>query len=136
MATEVRQVFPWQARYSVGIPEIDEQHKRLIGLINDLQAAMLRGEGKTVLSRILDELIRYTETHFAAEEKLLRARRYSEVAAHEQQHQNLKKQVYALRDELRSGKVTVTMEVMHFLKNWLANHILGADLRYAAALKG
>jgi len=135
MTTEVKQVFPWQPRYSVGITEIDEQHKKLIALINDLQAAMLRGEGKAALSRILDELIRYTETHFAFEENLLRRRNYSELGAHAQQHQNLKKQVYDLRNELRSGKMTVTMEVMHFLKNWLANHILGSDLRYAQELK-
>jgi len=127
-------MFPWQAQYSVRIDEIDKQHKKLIGFINDLHAAMLRGEGRQTLQRIFADLIRYTEEHFSFEERLLRTRGYSELTGHHAQHENLKKQVYELRDRLSAGNATVTMETMQFLKNWLANHILGADMRYSREL--
>ena len=132
--TSVQPIFPWKAQYSVRIEEIDKQHQKLIGFINDLHAAMMRGEGKQELERILGDLIRYTESHFTFEERLLRTRGYAELAAHQAQHRNLTKQVLELRDRFAAGKMTVTMEMMQFLKNWLANHILGADMRYSKEL--
>src|SRR5581483_9573878 len=109
MATAVKLLFPWQARYSVGISEIDEQHKRLIALINDLHAAMLRGEGKAALERTLDELVRYAATHFGFEENLLRLRGYSELTAHQEEHRRLTAQVRTLKANFQTGKVTITV---------------------------
>src|ERR1039457_7165583 len=71
MATATNTIFPWRDTYSVGIPQIDSQHKGLIRLINDLQTAMMEGKGKQALSSIINDLIRYTESHFAFEEALL-----------------------------------------------------------------
>ena len=128
-------LFPWKDAYSVRIPRVDTQHKGLIGLINDLHAAMLEGRGKEELSRILDELIDYTEQHFAFEESMFRQLGYSRLVEHQRLHKNLASQVYDLRDKLRAGKITVTIEVMQFLKSWLADHILSADMAYARELK-
>jgi hypothetical protein len=58
MTAKVTEIFPWQDAYSVGIPEIDAQHKQLIRLINDLHAAMLQGKGAAALDRVLSELVR------------------------------------------------------------------------------
>ena len=58
MATATTAIFPWRAAYSVGNPQIDEQHKGLIRMINNLQDAMMEGKGKTALSAILNDLIR------------------------------------------------------------------------------
>src|ERR1035437_6651732 len=131
MTTATAAVFPWRDEYSVRIPEIDSQHKVLIRLINDLHAAMLQGKGKDALSAIVNELVRYTESHFAFEESLLQKRNYSGLAAHRQVHRDLTRQVYELREKVQAGKLTITMEVMTFLKDWLANHILSQDQAYA-----
>ena len=120
--------------YSVGIPQIDNQHKGLIRLINDLQAAMMAGKGKQVLSSIINDLIRYTEGHFAFEEALLQQRGYSALAAHKQEHKELTRQVHELRDKFQSSELTISMDVMKFLKNWLASHILERDKAYAKEL--
>ena len=124
-------LFPWREAYSVAIPQIDQQHKQLIKLINDMHAAMLAGNGRTTVAGILNELVRYTESHFAAEEALLRERGYSRLAAHQAEHRRLFGQVRELQEKSVAGTFTASMEVMKFLKDWLANHILSNDLAYA-----
>ena len=59
----------WNDSFSVGVVEIDLQHQKLVALINDLNEAMLQARGKTVLTRILNELVSYTVVHFGTEEK-------------------------------------------------------------------
>jgi hemerythrin-like metal-binding protein len=127
-------LFPWKDAYSVRIPRIDTQHKGLIAIINELHAAMSEGRAKQAMSRIMDELIDYTERHFAYEESMLRQNRYSALADHQLLHAKLTAQVHQLRDKLRAGKLTVTIETMQFLKNWLSGHILSADMAYAREL--
>lgn len=136
MATATTVIFPWREAYSVGILQIDNQHKGLIRLINNLQDAMMGGNGKAALTTIIDDLVRYTESHFTYEETLLRKHGYSGLAAHQEQHRELTRQVYELRDQFKSGQLMITMDVMRFLKNWLSNHILDRDQAYAKELKG
>jgi hemerythrin len=131
MATTATQIFPWREAYSVHIPQIDGQHQQLIGLINQLHAAMLQGNGAQTLGNILDDLVRYATGHFAYEESMLQQRGYPELAAHRAEHQRLIAQVYQLQKDFRSGKLLMTMQVMQFLKEWLANHILTRDMQYA-----
>jgi len=128
-------IFPWSNAYSVGISQIDTQHKGLIRLINDLHSAMAAGKGKHALGAILDELVRYTESHFAFEESVLRQRQYSNLAAHHTEHRKLTGQVIELRERFRASKLTMSVEVMQFLKNWLADHIMVHDQAYARELK-
>src|SRR3954465_10144119 len=116
MATATQVIFPWKEAYSVGIPQIDEQHKRLIGLINGLHAAMMQGTGNQALSTIFADLIRYTKEHFAFEEKMLATRGYSALAAHKQEHVDLTRQVVELRDNFQAGKLMMTLDVMSLLK--------------------
>jgi len=134
MATATTVIFPWRAEYSVGIPQIDAQHQGLIKLINDLHAAMTAGKGREAIAPIIDQLIRYTESHFAAEEAMLRQRSYSKLAGHQDVHKHLTNQVYELRDKFQAAKLSITIEVMHFLKSWLADHIMVHDQAYAREL--
>jgi hemerythrin len=127
-------IFPWREEYSVHIPQIDSQHQQLIALINQLHAAMLEGNGNQALGGILDDLVRYTESHFVYEESMLRQRGYSGLAGHRAQHEDLTKQIRNLHAQFRSGKLLMTMQVMQFLKDWLANHILTRDMQYARDL--
>ena len=135
MVATTKEIFPWRAAYSVGIPEIDKQHQGLIRLINNLQEAMMAGNGKAALGAILDELIRYTQSHFSYEEAMLQKRGYAGLAAHQQAHRELTRQVIELRQQQKAGKLAVSMEVMQFLKNWLSNHILDRDQAYARELR-
>jgi hemerythrin len=134
MCTSVTQIFPWREDYSVHIPQIDGQHQQLVAIINELHAAMLQGTANAALGRILDELVRYAQSHFAYEEAMLQQRGYSSLTVHRAEHQKLTQQVADLKERFRAGKLTLSVQVMQFLKEWLANHILTRDMQYAKEL--
>jgi hemerythrin-like metal-binding protein len=114
-------------KLSVNVPTIDNQHKKLIGIINDLHAGMAAGKGKVVLDDILTRLIEYVDVHFSTEEKLMAQYNYPDAKSHETQHINLTTQVGQLYAKVKEGKLSVTIETMEFLKEWLNNHILETD---------
>ena len=92
-------MFEWNNSYSVGVTSIDAQHRNLFAISSELHAAMATGQGKAVLGRILERLIRYTEAHFAHEERLMQRHKYPELRAHAAEHQALAKQVRQFQAE-------------------------------------
>ncbi|MFZ5776337.1 MAG: bacteriohemerythrin [Thermodesulfobacteriota bacterium] len=124
----------WTDRYSVGVKEIDEQHKQLINMINELHEAMLAKQGKEALTKVLNKLATYCVSHFAVEEKLMSTHGYPEFAEHKDKHVKMTAKVKALIGEVESGKSTISIEVMNFLKNWLDQHIMGTDKKYGPFL--
>jgi hemerythrin-like metal-binding protein len=125
----------WRDQYSVGIPSIDAEHKKLIGLINDLHAAMLDGHGKEVMGKILDGLAAYTIAHFSREERLMQSHRFSGFERHKAEHDKLVKRVQDLQQTYRAGTASISVEVMTFLQNWLIGHIVGMDKQYTATMQ-
>ncbi len=117
----------WDDKLSVGLETADNHHKKLVSMVNSLHDAMLKGEANDVLAKILHALIVYTEKHFQYEEGLFKANNYPDYEAHKREHDELTAQVKALNDELVSGRTSLSIEVMTFLKNWLADHIQGSD---------
>ena len=128
-------MFEWNERYSVGIPSIDAQHQTLFGMAADLHAAMSSGQGKAASGRILDRLVRYTASHFAHEERLMRQHDFPGLVQHKAQHDALTKQVLQFQSDLQSGRATITVQLLQFLKSWLVGHIEGSDQQYAPFLK-
>jgi len=120
----------WNNDLSVNINEFDEEHKKLISMINDLHSAMGSGKGKETIGSVLSRLVDYTKTHFAAEEKLMLKHRYPGYVSHKALHDDLTKQVVDLQKKLQEGKVLVTVQVMNFLRDWLSNHIQNTDKKY------
>lgn len=123
---------------SVGIAEIDEQHQELVNLLNRLFVSVVQRDKEVVAVQILDALIDYSKTHFVLEEQLMRRTGYDaeEYATHKQAHQDFIDKVgAAAQKNLIEGK-SISFEMIQFLKHWLRDHILGADMRYAATAKG
>jgi hemerythrin len=120
----------WKPEYAVGNRELDAQHQTLMNLINELHEGMLHGKGAEVLHTVLDQLVRYTKSHFAAEEHYMREARYPGLAAHHQEHEALTKQVELFIVDIRSGKLALSLQISKFLKDWLDHHILGSDQLY------
>lgn len=127
-------LLPWKEEYSVKIREIDEQHKKLVAMINELNDAMSQGQAKQALEKVLDRLVGYTASHFATEERLMQTHGYPGFAEHKEKHEKMTAKVLALQQEYRSGKTRLSIEVMNFLKNWLDKHILGTDMKYSGFL--
>jgi hemerythrin len=129
-------LFEWSNDYSVGIAEIDAQHQRLVAMLNQLSDAMRSGKGSQVLDRVLGDLVAYTGTHFATEERLMQANGYPDFPRHKREHDQLTAQVLDLQQSLRAGSAVLSVDLLHFLKDWLTQHILGSDKRYGPFLQG
>lgn len=124
----------WSETMSVHCAAIDAQHKKMILLINELHEARLRGAANQVLAQLLIGLIDYTRTHFIFEEHYMESNAYPGLLRHRAEHQELARQVQALKMQFDRGEVMSSAELMGFLKGWLTTHILGSDQKYAAAI--
>jgi hemerythrin len=124
----------WDESYSVRVNGLDNQHKQLFALINQLHDAMIAGKASTEMSGVLAELITYTKTHFSAEEKLLESKHYPDLEAHKAQHRQFTDKIVQFQKDLDSGKAALSIALMHYLRDWLTNHILKTDKRYSSYL--
>lgn len=126
--------YQWSDTLNVGHSAIDGDHRRLVSLINQLHDAMKAGKGSDHCTHVLDELIDYTDTHFKREEALMRQTGFEGLGRHKATHDRLIEQVQQLRADMRAGKLSLTVDLMNFLKDWLNNHIMGDDKELAAFL--
>lgn len=94
----------------------------------------MAGAAGDVVGRVLDELLLYTQTHFRAEEELMRQGGYGDLVAHQAKHAALVEQVKELKARQGSGAAALGIQTLGLLKDWLTGHILGEDKAYGAAL--
>ena len=122
-----RPFIEWNENLSVGVPAMDAHHKKLVDLINQLHNAMRSGKGKSVVGPALEELAKYTEYHFSAEEKLMKQHHCTGLPEQQEAHANLVTTVNELRQKLAGGQHGLGTEVLSMLKDWLVNHIQRKD---------
>jgi len=127
----------WSQDLSVGVAEIDEQHRQWIQRLNDVAAAMAANLGPVQTAKTLAFLIDYTKLHFATEEKLMTERGYPGLPAQRAQHKELTATLQdLLRDFEEEGATQKLAETINtFLGNWLLKHIREEDLKFGAFLK-
>jgi hemerythrin-like metal-binding protein len=101
-------------------------------MINELHDAMKSGKGKDVMGRILSGLISYTDTHFKAEEKYFAQFKYPDAAAHMKEHAAFVKKVTEFQIDFEGGRLTVSIDTLYFLRDWLQGHIKGTDKKYSS----
>jgi hemerythrin len=123
--------YDWQESFSVGIKEMDDQHKKLIAIINHLHEAMISGQGKSEIGKIIEEMLEYTKFHFTAEEALMTEYKYPGLPVQKNEHSAFIKKTQAFQSDLESGKLALSLEVSTFLKDWLTNHIMINDKKYS-----
>ncbi len=131
--SESGKLIVWSKSYSVGVSQMDREHQRLIDIINNLYAAMRSGRSRDAIGTILDELIDYTKTHFAHEEKLMQESNYEGFDEQKRCHVSLVSQVVEIQQKYHAG-TALGQEVMTFLKGWLINHIQGLDKKYGPVM--
>ncbi|MFO1372918.1 MAG: bacteriohemerythrin, partial [Candidatus Competibacteraceae bacterium] len=124
----------WSDALSVSDPEIDKQHQQLIGMINGLHEAMVKGQTQSFMGNLLNGLAKYTQEHFQYEEGRMEACNYPNLSEHRQKHADLIKQVKALQEKFTDGNQHINMKVMSFLKSWITNHIQKSDKHYVPYL--
>ena len=124
----------WTQEFSVGVEAIDEQHRHLFEIVNDLDEAIEKLRGQRVMARVLRELVGYTQEHFVFEEKLMAAAGYSDLAAHQAKHRAIIQKIERFDYELNVEGHRISREVRDFLQHWLMTHIAEEDKAYAEVL--
>lgn len=124
----------WGPNLMVGVQQIDNQHKKLVELVNKLNDAMVAGHGRDIIGPTLNELVKYTQLHFATEEGLMKLHGYEHTAEHKAEHNKLLHDVGEFKKRFDAGNSMLSVELLRFLRDWLSRHILGSDKKLAAVL--
>jgi len=124
----------WREEYSVGIEHIDNDHKKLISLLNNFTIAYDYAMSESFEKDALNELIGYTKYHFEREEKMMEDNDYPDVVAHKAQHKVMIEQVEKFVQLYNNQGHDALDEISSFLSDWLINHINGTDKQYSEHL--
>ena len=125
----------WDASYSVGVKVLDDQHKKIIDFINELEQALVVKDNRNAVVKVLNGLVSYTKEHFATEELYFRQFDYDKTDDHIAEHVELIAGVEKLVYQFEIGDALDINKVMAFLKTWLIEHILGADQEYVSCFQ-
>lgn len=125
----------WKPTYSVGISEIDEQHKRFVVLINDLYDAVEIGSEEIVMGDIIGQLAAYADYHFSTEEMYFDRFNYEKSSEHKKAHQVFRKKIEIFKNKYQGNEHTIAKEVMVFMKDWISKHIQEIDKAYMECFK-
>ena len=127
----VMQAIMWDESLSVGIDEIDTDHKKLVNMSNELYVAAFAGVSDSILDGIADRLRTYTEEHFEREEKCMEDVDYPKLEDHRAQHRQLINQLNDFAARLKvEAKNDISGDMMVFLRDWIIVHICEYDLAY------
>jgi len=121
----------WSDDFSVKVSLMDDEHKVLFDLINDLNSAMMDGQSSREIGKILDSLIDYTEYHFNHEEEMLKKISYPNISEQEKYHKLFVNKMKEFKKEMESGEVLLSVKIIDFLKDWLVSHIVNIDTKYS-----
>lgn len=124
----------WTSAFSVGVNEIDNQHKKFFELINKLYDAKASGYSTIQVKDLLRELDDYVKYHFSTEEKLMVTFGYSDYAKHREFHRQFYLKMYEYHKKIDDGNLDFTEEVAVFMRDWLINHIAQADVKIGTHL--
>lgn len=124
-------IYEWSKFMSVGVEELDSDHKAIICLINRLHDSLQSGPESVDLGEIFDSLIAYIEWHFARGEEIMEASGYPGVANHRAEHVAFARYIFKARDSYRGGaNPAMARGLLDYLWNWIERHILILDKPY------
>ncbi len=126
----------WCSEFSVGVDELDQEHRQILSVINLIQANLEEGVKSPFVSECLTLLTRYAKEHFAHEEELMRQCGYPGIEAHIEIHRSYRKKVVELCQRTTSRDEAVPLELLSYVTSWWNSHILSEDKAYSSRLKG
>ena len=130
--------FMWKEEYLTHVKELDEQHRKLVELINNLYADLLECQNndqkQSLVNRLLEELIEYSVYHFTAEENLLLQYEYPRYELHVEEHERFKSQVAQFMKDQSEAERALPFPLVVFLRDWLISHVLTEDKQYGPYL--
>ncbi len=119
----------WQERYAVGIPAVDHEHQKLIGMINTLVTRIKEGTDVNFIRDSLGEILSGIGAHFALEEKIMREHHYDQYFDHKADHDRLLDQLRDIMDDYEVYQQLSAEELVQALDNWFSVHFRTRDAR-------
>jgi hemerythrin len=123
----------WSPDLDTGIEVIDRQHQRIVDYINQIEA-LKDHHDRRVIKQVLDDLVDYTQSHFAFEESLQEEAGYKYAKPHQKVHQLFIRRINEYQQRFALGQ-DITDELHQVLVSWLINHIRRDDADYVGAVK-
>ncbi len=127
--------FKWKESFSIGIDEIDQQHRLLLKYLNACHLQVFDGKRSEIDPSLIDELKAYAATHFRFEESLMRAGGYPKLGHQEQQHKYFESQITEFESACAGGTERTAQSVLAFLRDWFLDHILEQDKGFVSYVK-
>ncbi|MFZ4855493.1 MAG: bacteriohemerythrin [Desulfuromonadaceae bacterium] len=124
------QILKWSSELEVGLEQIDNQHKQLINIINELTIAVEYDQPNSVLLPIVDKLQEYANSHFKAEEDLFTTYDYPDREVHEAEHTTFIGSIKYIRRQCEIIDTSMSTKIRDFLLQWLCTHIKVNDKAY------
>lgn len=126
----------WDNSLSVGVKIIDDQHRKLIDMINDLDASVNQAWEEEAINETLTGLFEYVQEHFKTEEDLFDEHGYAGGEAHKKEHKAFVGKLLDFHRRIEDRGKEIAPELIDFLQEWLLNHIRKTDGKYAPFLAG
>jgi len=120
----------WDDKYSVNVSIIDEEHKKLIDIINETILAKEYNSNLRSISEILVEMTVYAKEHFKTEETYMSNFKYHDYKSHKDEHQNFSKNILDYCKSLMNGNYQIIEDITKYLQQWLVHHIQETDKKY------
>jgi len=126
------ELIAWSPRFSCGIKLIDDQHMGLVKLVNEMfnQATGNDIHEHDYFERVIQEMVKYVKIHFATEEKIMLATKFSGYDEHKKDHESFVKKVVENINDYRAGKRLTLSSFTKYLKEWILSHIALMDKQY------
>lgn len=119
----------WGSDFSVGVEDIDHQHKQIVAMINKLYDAIKAGSSRAACAGILTEMIDYANVHFATEDSYMERLGYPDAEEHRLEHQEFGAKCADFAEGVASGRISLSLDIGKFLLHWLYDHIRKVDMK-------
>lgn len=124
----------WDDNFSTRIAVVDEQHKKIVDLINEIYDELSNGSEAGRLDKLIKELIQCSQVHFKTEEDLFEKYKYPQSLEHIVEHQRFNVIMMNFHRDYLDGKIGAPIHIIDFITLWLKGHILEKDRAYVPFL--
>jgi hemerythrin len=126
-------IVEWDNRYAVGIQLIDDQHRQLLKLVNNICLGCMKDDegAKNYFRLTIHGLVNYIKYHFVTEEQLLEQIEYPDSAAHKRQHDEFIRDIVERAESFERGRTISPKGYIRYIRDWMVTHITLIDKKYA-----
>jgi len=125
----------WNESCSTGVEKFDEQHKKLLKLLNKLLGSIKEREEKSGMGPLLKDLFFFAVSHFNYEEDVMERFGYEHFDEHKKEHDKIKLMVGRLHQNYLAGNMPETIEILEVITRWFEDHLKNTDMKYGPFLQ-